>query len=129
MSDLGVDVSAAARAEYVRRFAKAETLAQTDQFTHDIADSLHNWQRIAWLLDPAGRTDEPALLIAVGELEAMAAEARNCRDIWISRHQKAPEDSSISARARSLSHITRTIEIRMNSARRLARPESLERKI
>lgn len=120
-------IASAARAEYDRRYAKAVTLDSGGYFNHDIADRLHNWQRIAWLLDPAGRTEDHAVLIATQDLQAMTAEAQNCRDIWLDKHRAAPADPVINARARALSHITRTLEIRLNSARKFARPMELEK--
>lgn|GEM_PF-5023995 len=121
-----MNVPDSARTEYGRRLATAEALESSHGFTHAIAERLHNWQRIAWLLDPAGRTEGAALFIAEQELAAMTAEATHCRDIWLDKHRADPADSAINARARALCHITRTLEIRLNSARKCARPMELE---
>ncbi|VWX56686.1 hypothetical protein [Sphingorhabdus sp. 109] len=115
------------RREYEKRLALAEALLKTADFTYVIAERLHNWQRIAWLLDPAGRSSDEHLLIFPEDLQAMADEAAHCRDIWLGKHRADPADSAINARARALCHITRALEIRLNSARRYARPIELEK--
>lgn len=120
-------IASAARAEYDRRYAKAVTLDSGGHFNHDIADRLHNWQRIAWLLDPSGRTEVHAVWITEPELADMTAEAAHCRDIWLDKHRAAPTDTAINARARALSHITRTLEIRLNSACKFTRAMELEK--
>lgn len=122
-----MNIPTAARAEYARRLTTAKALQKNGAYTHAIAERLHNWQRIAWLLDPAGRTEPCALFIAEQELAAMTAEAAHCRDIWLDKHRADPADSAINARTRALCLITRTLEIRLNSARKYARPIELEK--
>lgn len=107
-----INIHTAARAEYDRRFAKAQKIEAAGDLTHEITDQVHNWQRIAWLLDHAGRVDGEQINIDQDDLTTMAAEAKQCRDIWFAKCEANPGDQTINQRARGLAAIARNLECR-----------------
>lgn len=111
------ELPAAARAEYASRMAKCEALEERHSFTREIAERLHNWQRIAWLLDAPGRAPGEKLHIWPSDLIGMAKEARHCARIAREKLDAEPDNGARQARAAKLYLIAAILETRAESRR------------
>lgn len=112
------DLAAIARAEYDKRFHNCLTMHRADQFTQQIADRLHNWERIAWLLDPAGRDSDERLIVGADELDGMAAEARTASQTAMEKADGDPDNRTLHARASGLLALYSEINARAVGLRR-----------
>ncbi|MEL6876130.1 MAG: hypothetical protein AAGM33_11705 [Pseudomonadota bacterium] len=106
------DLAAIARAEYDKRFTNCLTMHRADQFTQQIADRLHNWERIAWLYDPAGRDSDNRPVIGERELAGMAAEAGQALQAALKKHDADMQDRKLRARAKDLLDLSSDLKAR-----------------